>query len=156
MGGLTRIAALASAIRDARWPELKDVIEAQFALVRAQGVLMMQPRGAFSVAPELADAESATADERLLSERLARAVLRAARYGVFRPRCLARAIALSRLMSAHGITGHAIRIGVSRDGGKFVAHAWVERGTLVFGDSVVHTRGFAPLTNVRISNEFFA
>lgn len=156
MVGLTSIRAFASAIRDARWSELADVIEAQLALIRAQAALMLAPRGAFSVTADRSGAPPAAEEQCLLAERLARAVLRAARHGVFRPRCLARAIALSRLLSRHGIEGHTIRIGVSRGNGAFVAHAWVERGTAVLGDTVAHTRHFAPLTNVRIGTEFFA
>ena len=156
MLGLSSIKAFLSAIRDARWSDVTDVIEAQLALIRAQATLMLEPRGAFSVAADRSTAPCAADEESLLAERLARAVLRAARHGVFRPRCLARAIALSRLLSRHGIEGHMIRIGVSRGNGAFVAHAWVERGTAVLGDTVAHTRCFAPLTNVRIGTEFFA
>lgn len=156
MVGLTTIKALVSVVRDARWSELRDVMLAQAALLQAQVVLMTQPRGTFGVAPNSAGTLPASEDQRLRAERLARAVVRAARHGVFRPRCLARAIALSRLLSAHGIEGHAIRIGVARTDGKFVAHAWIERGTTVLGDSAAHAATFAPLTNVRIRNDFFA
>ena len=156
MVGLTTIKAFGTAVREARWSELRDVFAAQAALLGAQLVLITQPRGTFSVAADSGAISPAFDDQRLLAERLARAVLRAARYGVFRPRCLARAIALSRLLSAHGVEGHSIRIGVARTGGKFVAHAWIERGTTVLGDSAAHTRTFAPLTNVRIGKEFFA
>ena len=156
MIGMTSVRALVRAMRDARWSELRDVIEAQRALVLAQLTLMIEPRGTFSVAADSAVSAPPPDEQRVLAERLARAVVRAARYGIFRPRCLARAIALSRMLSAHGIEGHTIRIGVSRENGSFVAHAWVERGTSVLGDTVTHTRSFAPLTNVRIGNEFFA
>ena len=87
--------------------------------------------------------------ERTRAERLARGVDRAARLGAFRPRCLARALALSRLLTAHGIDGHHIRIGVRRDDGGFVAHAWVELGDLVLGDTRARTAAFVPLTDLR-------
>lgn len=156
MAGLRTIGAIARAVRDGRRSELRDVLDAQVALVQAQLLLMTRSRGAFSVADGGAGASSASEAEALLAERWASAVLRAARHGLFRPRCLARAIALSRLLSSHGVGGHTIRIGVSQENGRFVAHAWVERGASILGDSAAYTRKFAPLTNVRIGREFFA
>ena len=156
MEGLRTVAVLEAALRNRRWVELRDVLEAQVALLAAQLLLVTRSRGAFDVAARGVAATSVSDADTLVAERWARAVLRAARHGVFRPRCLARAIALSRLLSSHGIDDHTIRIGVSREEGRFVAHAWVERGAAVLGDSPAYTRTFAPLTDVRIGREFFA
>lgn len=141
-----------------RWTELLDVAEAQLALVRAQLSLWTAPHGALA-APAPASGELAACDgeQRELSERLARAVGRAARLGVFRPRCLARAIALSRLLTTHGVHGHRMRIGVRREGAAFVAHAWVQIGDSVIGDSPSRTSTFVPLTDLRgIGDRFSA
>lgn len=156
MGGLRSISALRSVVREGQWRELREAIEAQLALLRAQFLLMTEPRGSFTAAADPGGALPASVEQQLLAERLATAVVRAARYGVFRPRCLARAVALSHLLSAHGVVGHRIRIGVSQENGVFVAHAWVERGSAVLGDSAVHTSTFAPLTDVRIQYDSFA
>jgi hypothetical protein len=69
---------------------------------------------------------------------------------VFRPKCLARAVALSQLLDAHGIGGHRIRIGVRRADGTFTAHAWVELGKWILGDSDWTARSYVPLTEAHV------
>lgn len=62
------------------------------------------------------------------------AITRATRYGLFRPKCLARSIALQRLMVREGITGSRLRIGVRPEGHALTAHAWVTLNDIVVGD----------------------
>ena len=85
------------------------------------------------------------------AKRLGLAVDRAASYGVFRPRCLVRSVALQRVLESRGLHGSRIRIGVRVKRGRFDAHAWVEYGDLVLGDRAEHTRGFADLTDIQIA-----
>jgi hypothetical protein len=138
---------------DGRWPEMLDAAAAQLALLRAQMLLWTRSRGSLVGTARSGEWSAASGDEtqRLLCERLARAVSRAARLGVFRPRCLARALALSDLLTAHGVSGHRIRIGVRREGGTVIAHAWVELGAWVLGDTLDSTRTYAPLSDVHVA-----
>jgi hypothetical protein len=54
------------------------------------------------------------------------------------------------MLDAHGIGGHRIRIGVRRADGTFTAHAWVELGKWILGDSDWSTRTYVPLTDARV------
>jgi transglutaminase superfamily protein len=152
---VTRVGIALGAVRARRWSEIWDVAEAQLALLRAQALRWLRPLGEFvEVTPaealQLARASSA---QRQTCERLASAINRATRYGLFRPLCLTRAVALSRMLEAHGIGGHTIRIGVRREGGCFTAHAWVELGNRVLGDTVANTLSYAPLTQVSVAGD---
>lgn len=152
---MTRIGIALAAVRAGRWREILDVAEAQLALLRAQALRWLRPLGEFvEVTP--ADGLSlsrASSAQRQTCDRLASAINRATRYGLFRPLCLTRAVALSRMLEAHGIAGHSIRIGVRRDGGAFTAHAWVELGNRVLGDTVANTLSYAPLTHVSVAGD---
>lgn len=80
---------------------------------------------------------------------------RAARFGVFRPRCLVRSLALQQMIERRGIEGSRIRIGVRREGEqgeRLTAHAWVEYGDLVLGDLDDHIASFTTLADVRIKS----
>ena len=116
---MIRIGVALAAVRDRRWSEMLDVVEAQLALLRAQTMRWVRPLGEFvEVAPdEPLSLARASLAQRELCDRLASAINRATRYGLFRPLCLTRAVALSRMLDAHGIAGHRIRIGVRRDAG---------------------------------------
>lgn len=105
------------------------------------------PVGAAPADPT-APAEPFTLDPR--AARLALAVSRAADYGVFHPLCLVRAVAINRMLERRGVRGSRIRIGVRVRGGRFLAHAWVEYGGSVIGDSEAHVDSFAELTDVRL------
>ncbi len=139
--------------------EWADIARAQVALVRAQYLVRTRPTGEL-VAREEDPATRAgrpapvfpqpiRSTEDALAVRLANAVERAAMYGVFRPQCLVRAVALHEMLEEDGIRGSQIRIGVGRDNGVFVAHAWVEYGDLILGDNPWRVRKYAELTGVR-------
>jgi hypothetical protein len=150
---MSRLRAAISVIRDARWIEIRDVAEAELALLQAQAMRWVRPLGQLvEVAEESPSPPSPepTASDCKAAERFAIAVNRATRYGLFHPKCLARAVALTRLLDSHGISGHRIRIGVRRIEGSFTAHAWVELGKGILGDNVWTTRTYVPLANARV------
>lgn len=91
--------------------------------------------------PSLADAGL-----RAQAARDARAVQIAAKYGVFRPLCLTRAMALQAMLGRRGLHA-AVRVGARRNGNQLEAHAWVELDGVVLGDTQEHVAGFAPLGN---------
>jgi hypothetical protein len=84
------------------------------------------------------------------ARRLALAVVRAARFGVFRPQCLVRSVALFRMLEQRGIDGALVRVGVRRINGNFLAHAWVELAGETLGDADDHVGSFVPLTNLDV------
>ncbi len=145
-----RAFAVMRAVRDRRWADILDVAEAQIALLRAQALRLLRPVGEF-VEVDVGDPPpiATTTPGRVETcQRVALAIDRAARYGLFRPLCLTRAMALSRMLDAHEITGHRIRVGVRRDGESFVAHAWVELDQRVLGDTSANTLSYLPLTSI--------
>ena len=150
---MKRLDVALEAMWNGQWEEIRDVAEAQIALLRAQALRWVRPLGEFvqvksdrpGMLPRLSPSQQKTCD------RLASAVRRATRYGIFRPLCLTRAVALSRMLDSHGIVGHQIRIGVSRDRGSFTAHAWIELEHTVLGDSPANTRRYALLTQISVT-----
>jgi transglutaminase superfamily protein len=127
------------------WAEL---IQAQRALLVARGIVRNRPVGSLATPAET----SPPADPGRLPEarRLALAVVRAARFGVFRPQCLVRSVALSRLLEDRGISGALVRVGVRRTNGAFSAHAWVELAGETLGDADDHVGSFVPMTNLDV------
>jgi hypothetical protein len=72
------------------------------------------------------------------------AIHRAARHGLFRPRCLTRSIALQRMLARRGLPAR-VCIGVRREASSLEAHAWVELHGRIMGDDPSHVARFAPL-----------
>ena len=62
-----------------------------------------------------------------VTELTVRMLSAAARYGIGTPSCLEKSLALRWLLAKQGIATD-LRIGVRKAGGKFEAHAWVEKG----------------------------
>jgi hypothetical protein len=126
---------------------------AQAELLVAQALVWVRPSG--SLVETTAAAGPAEPDVRRppnpLACKLAVSVQRAADYGVFRPKCLVRSLALTRLLHRHGIEGSRIRIGVRVVDRKLLAHAWVELDGRVLGDDPTHTAVFAQLTDVHVA-----
>ena len=141
-----RIAGKLSRLSPRDWREL---FEAQWALLVAQSTLRSRPTGSLATPVHAAGrVDLARIPE---ARRLALAMTRAARFGVFRPQCLARSLALSRMLTAHGITGGIVRVGVRRNDGQFLAHAWVELAGETLGDADEHVESFVPLTNLDVT-----
>jgi hypothetical protein len=128
--------------------EWRELFEAQWALLVSQSMLRSRPTGTLATPVSAAG----TADPARMPEArsLALAMVRAARYGVFRPQCLVRSMALSRMLVAHGIGGSIVRVGVRRKDGEFLAHAWVELAGETLGDADEHVGTFVPLTNLDV------
>jgi hypothetical protein len=57
------------------------------------------------------------------------------------------------MLDSRGVVGHRIRIGVQREDGSFKAHAWVELGNLILGDTARNTLEYLPLTQVSVAGE---
>ncbi|MFN2399347.1 MAG: lasso peptide biosynthesis B2 protein [Gemmatimonadaceae bacterium] len=138
-------------LRPREWAEL---LRAQVALLSAQIEVLARPVGSLVTDAALPaddiEAEPPPHNQKLAeAKQMALAVSRAASYGVFRPKCLVRAIALHRMLVARGLNQSRIRIGVRRRNGEFAAHAWVECGSLILGDHESHTSTFARLADLR-------
>ncbi|HEV2130932.1 MAG TPA: lasso peptide biosynthesis B2 protein [Longimicrobiaceae bacterium] len=148
MHRLRKLARLSSA-------DLRDLLHAQWALIHAQVLRWICPVGEFvsPVAPTPASApESARVDEDLVATaaRPALAIRRAAENGIFRPRCLVRAVALARMLESRGISGSQLRVGIRWRGGKFAAHAWIEYRGRILGDVAEHVKNYIPLMDMRL------
>ena len=134
----------------AGWAEL---LRAQGALIAAQLRVWTRPRGRLIACgtPPSPEPGACDHDGERVAERLALAVERAARYGVFRPLCLVRALALQRMLEARGIRSSRVRIGVRLRDGRFAAHAWVEYGGRVLGDTSEHVGMFSELADAQMA-----
>lgn len=133
--------------------EWVDLMVAQVALLGAWLRVATRPRGQLVGVPGPEDRASATPpDEEALqvARRAAIAVTRAAAYGLFRPKCLVRAVAIKRLLDARGLPGSRVQIGVRSQHGAFAAHAWVEYGAEILGDRPEHVQSFAPLADLTV------
>ena len=135
--------------------EWADLIEAQLALLVAQFRVWTRPTGRLvahssDAASESVERVPAVPPVPPRAEALALAVGRAAEFGVFRPLCLVRAVALNRVLERHGISGSRVRVGVRMRNGRFAAHAWVEYGDRVLGDNEAHVGSFVELSEVRL------
>lgn len=133
--------------------EVGLLLEAQYDLLAGQLAKWTRPIG------RLLDWSSITAEQEVQPvaslqtlRSVGWAVTRAANYGVFRPKCLVRSLAIQRMLRRRGIAGSTIRIGVRLREGEFNAHAWVELGDLVIGDSRAHVESFTRITDHRMVN----
>lgn len=152
MSRVTRLLHKLATLSPREWV---DLLQAQAALLAAQVLVWTRPTGRLVSHAGLADAvtaanasvEPAVMDR---AQQLGLAVSRAGDYGVFRPLCLVRAVALHRMLEGHRIRGSRIRIGVRMRRGRFGAHAWVEYAGRVIGDDADHVGSFAELADVHL------
>jgi hypothetical protein len=128
---------------------------AQLELLRAQALVWRRPIGRLIAGapaqPERPREEARQATHRRAAT-IARAVDRAARRGVFRPKCLVRSLALHRMLERSDIGGSVIRIGVRREGDDLLAHAWVEHLGITLIDSPPAIATFSRLTDARLAD----
>ena len=141
----SRLSKLASLSASAR----RELYRAQLALLRAQLAVWTRPHGQL-VRPERGPVAAPNEGDRAIARRLATDVALVARRGVFRPNCLVRSLALSRLLEREQVPGWHVRIGVRERTGQFEAHAWVELGSEVLADSSEHVASFEYLADVRL------
>jgi hypothetical protein len=132
--------------RDAR----ADLLAAQWALLAAQCAVWTRPRGTLVGSVGRSGAARPTPHAERRAQELALAVTRAAGYGLFRPQCLVRALALVRMLDARGLAGARVRVGVAKEGAAFSAHAWVEYGDLLLGDRPERVGAYVPLPGVEV------
>jgi hypothetical protein len=119
--------------------DYRNLVRAQAALIKAQRAVGSMPRGDLVRDDEpsgglAADSPHVQPNRVDDARRIALAVNRVAAFGMFRPKCLVRAMALRRLLDADGISGAQVRVGVQIRQGGFAAHAWVEYAGQVVGD----------------------
>lgn len=137
-------------MRGLTWTEIGLVLEAQRELIACQLAKWRRPVGAlldWSGAGPEGDVRSIRARD---VEQVAWAVSRASKYGLFRPRCLVRSLAIQRMLRRRGITSSSLGIGVRMQQGTFEAHAWVELDGTIIGDSPAHVRSFTRITDHRL------
>lgn len=130
--------------------ELILLIEAQVTLLTCQLARWRRPVGKLVCAGPPSEPGSADAASRRSAQAIGWAVSRAARYGCFRPQCLVRSLAVQRMLQRRGSGIGALRIGVRREHGGLVAHAWVELNGMVIGDDPEHIRTFTPAPDIRL------
>lgn len=130
--------------------EMRWLIQAQWELARAQLRLRTTPRGGMVSGRAPEPAVQPLLEDTTLAYGLALAVERAADYGIFRPACLVRALALRALLEKHGLAGGQVRIGVRMRGAAFHAHAWVEFGDIILGDRPAHVKTFIPVIGAQV------
>ncbi len=123
--------------------ELADLFAAQALLLSARGALRRKPVGQL-LRPVEASARPAALDSDARIARMVTAIDRVARYGLFHPTCLVRAIALERIARRTDARA-TVRIGVRPHTHTLLAHAWLECGGRVIGDDPVTVRQFVPL-----------
>ena len=135
-----------------RLREVRDAMKAQVALLGAQAWVRVSPRGRMLRSGETGPASGTPAAPNWTRAiEVARAVDRAARRGVFRPRCLARSVALQRMLRAEGIRGSRIHVGVRSVRGTFEAHAWVTLDGRVIGDEAAFVERFREIGEISIA-----
>lgn len=134
--------------------ELWELVLAQGMILWAQALVRMRPVGRLAsmegTPGDVAPAEAAVTGSLDDARRLALAVDRAASFGVGRPLCLARSVAITRLLELYGIRGSRIRIGVAKQGDAFAAHAWVEYRGVILADYPWYVRHFSELSDMRV------
>ncbi len=121
--------------------------QAQADLLRARRRLRRRPTGRLLTfaADRPADSRSTPVRDLAQLERMAVAVRRASDYGLFRPTCLVRALALEEIARRLQVAGALVRVGVRREQGVFGAHAWLEVDGRVVGDTPENVADFVVL-----------
>jgi hypothetical protein len=132
--------------------EWAELFAAQTALLRAQRLIWTRRPGRL-VTPvqSLPDGNGNDDSASFEVRRLAVAVSRAARHGLFRPSCLVRAVALHTMLQTRGFSESSLHIGVRRGAQHLQAHAWVEYRGLVLGDEEWRVKQFAKLARMGMS-----
>lgn len=145
--------------------ELRLLAEAQVVLVRCQLAKWLRPQGQLiGLETAAAQATGGAVDRPAVpsarkhspgirsatGHSIGWAVTRAARYGVFRPQCLVRSMAIQRMLRRRGIADGNLHIGVRTQDGEFQAHAWIELDGMVIGDTRQHVSTFTKVTDHRL------
>ena len=141
-------ATVRRALRVAR-RDWRGLAQAQWTLLATQWRVWSRPTGAL-LQSTASRSTTPAADDLQLATALGRLSSLASTYGLFRPSCLVRSLALQKTLDAHGLEGSVVRVGVrSVDDRKMAAHAWLEYGPLTIGESRTGTRAYVELAAVR-------
>jgi hypothetical protein len=139
----------------------RDVLllaRAQWAVVRARMIVRARAVGSLAT-PAAGDDDTRVArsraawpprEARAEALRLAEAVRKVATHGPVQANCLARSVALQRLLRDAGIERGVLRVGVRRDAGAFEAHAWLELDGRVVGDEQANTERYSPFERLHV------
>jgi hypothetical protein len=136
-----------------------DLLRAQGAIVRwtvamrfrHSGHLLDFPRTGHGRDPDAGGGEGPALEEDCAPEALVRArelavaLDRAARFGILRPLCLVRSLALQDLFEREGIRGSRVRLGVRTRRGTLESHAWLELRGRIVGDDPARVAAFSPV-----------
>lgn len=142
--GVTRRLRAVRRLRSFSGRDLMRLVLAQWYLLRARLALLFRARGRLLAAVTGTDA-APDPDVTVHVQEVSLAVARAAEYGLFRPTCLVRSMALERFLRREGVQGAVVRIGARRNGHRIEMHAWIELAGAVVGESPQRTSTFAPL-----------
>lgn len=137
-------------IRQVTLAEVGLAAEAQLVLLYCQFVRWRRPVGQLLGIEAMHAVRKASPNDAPIAFGTSLAVTRATRFGVFRPQCLVRALAIQKMLQRRGIQGSELRIGVRLQERVFQAHAWVELSGLVLGDTAQHIQTFRPATDLRL------
>lgn len=123
-----------------------DLIGALRAVLAAKLSMRRRPLGELvSIAESLPDADSV---DRATAKRISEAVHMVSRNVPFEAACLVRSLAIQRMLSERGLDPGQIKIGVHWSEEGFEAHAWVEQGDRIIGDTRSHVSRFTPVTDM--------
>lgn len=135
-----------------------DLAVAQWWIIRAARAVRTRPSGelvapslAPTPAPEPKSAPNADPAQQALVHRTTLAVYRASRFGILRPKCLVRSMALHEMLESRGIGGSDVRFGMRRTNGRFEAHAWVEWNGTILGDDPSEIVTFEAFTQIGLA-----
>ena len=131
--------------------EWADLFSAQLALLRAEWRMRRSPTGSLLDRWSSANATPHTFAPADVARavQIGKAVRRVAFHGVPRSQCLVRSLAICEMLEHEKIQGAIVRIGVQPRDAKLEAHAWVELGGTIIGDTPDHVGNFELLATAR-------
>ncbi|MEO7967053.1 MAG: lasso peptide biosynthesis B2 protein [Gemmatimonadaceae bacterium] len=131
--------------------EWADLFSAQRSLLRAEWRMRSRPKGALLDRWSSANAEAHSVAQTDVARALeiGKAVRRVAFHAVPRSQCLVRSLAICEMLEHENIRGAIVRIGVQPRRSELEAHAWVELGGTIIGDTPEHVGNFAPLATAQ-------
>lgn len=142
LGSLRRLATLSPG-------EWRLLLLAQWELLAARRALRSRPTGSLvqwwgaGEEPGVdGDPSTLPPEQAERARAVGAAVGRVAENGPVRSTCLARAVAIQRLLAREGLPTGRLLVGVRREASGLEAHAWVELGGLVLGDRPERVGGF--------------
>lgn len=131
--------------------EWADLFSAQRALLRAEWRMRRSPTGSLLDRWTSTSKDTPPTSPRELERALeiGKAVRRVAFHAIPRSQCLVRSLAICEMLEHENIRGAIVRIGVQPRDAKLEAHAWVELGGTIIGDTPDHVGNFEHLATAR-------